>query len=105
VTLSKRLARLEAERGNGDGDMPSVIFLCDGKSGEPMSALIVGGGSISREPDETREAFESRVSAGAPAAIYLPDNGRALVPGEAPLRVQSALVLQKLRQKHGNGNA
>lgn len=30
MTLSKRLARLEAERGNGAGAMPSAIFLCDG---------------------------------------------------------------------------
>lgn len=105
MTLSKRLARLEAERGDGDGDMPSVIFLCDGESGEPMSALIVGGGSISREPDETREAFEAQAMAGAPAAIYLPDNGRdALATGKAPQWAQSALVMRALRQKHGNGN-
>ena len=72
MTLSKRLARLEAERGNGAGDMPSVIFLCDGATGEPMSALIIGGGSISREPEEMREAFEARAIAGAPAAHHLP---------------------------------
>lgn len=100
MTLSKRLARLEAERGKGAGEMPSVIFLCDGATGEPMSALIMGGGSISREPDETREAFEARATAGTPAAIHLPDNGRALVPGEAPQWAQSALVLQKLKAKH-----
>lgn len=84
MTLSKRLARLEAEIGRGAGDMPSVIFLCD-ETGDPMGAFIIGGGSISREPDETREAFEARALAGAPAAIFLPDNGRdALATGKAP---------------------
>lgn len=60
MTLGKRLARLEAERGNGAGKGPSVIFICDGETGEPMSALIIGGDTILREPDETREAFEAR---------------------------------------------
>jgi len=69
MTLSKRLARLEAERGKGAVEMPSVIFLCDGRTGEPMSALIIGAGSISREPDEKREAFEARAMASAPAAM------------------------------------
>lgn len=64
MTLAKRLARLEAKRGKSAGNRPSVIFLCDGETGEPMSALIIGGGSISREPDETREAFEARATAG-----------------------------------------
>lgn len=102
MTLSKRLARLEAERGNSAGDMPSVIFLCDGATGEPLSAMIVGGGSIRREPDESREAFEARASAGAPVAIHLPDNGRdALATGKAPRWAQSALAMKALREKHG----
>lgn len=75
MTLSKRLARLEAERGKGAGDMPSVVFLCD-ETGEPGAAIIIGGGTISREPDETRGAFEARASEGAKAVILLPDNGR-----------------------------
>jgi hypothetical protein len=58
-----------------------------------MSALIIGAGSISREPDETPEAFEARATAGTPAAIHLPENGR------------DALAMRALRQKHGNGNA
>lgn len=104
MTLSKRLARLEAERGKGAGDMPSVIFLCDGATGEPMSALIIGAGSISREPDETREAFEARATAGTRAAIHLPENGRdTLATGEAPQWAQGALAMRALRQKHGNG--
>ncbi len=60
MTLSKRLARLEAERGNGAGDVPRVIFLCDGQTGEPGAAIIVGGGTIAREPDETADAFRAR---------------------------------------------
>lgn len=101
MTLSKRLARLEAERGDGAGEMPSVIFLCD-ETGEPMSALIIGAGSISREPDETPEAFEARATAGTPAAIHLPENGRdALATGEAPQWAQGALAMRALRQKHG----
>lgn len=104
MTLSKRLARLEAERGKGAVEMPSVIFLCDGFTGEPMSALIIGGGNISREPDETREAFEARATAGTPAAIHLPENGRdALATGEAPQWAQGALAMRALRQKHGDG--
>lgn len=106
MTLSKRLARLEAERGKGAADMPSVIFLCDVETGEPSVALIVGGESISREPDETREAFEARATVGTPAVIHLPENGRdALATGEAPQWAQSALAMRALRQKHGNGNA
>lgn len=76
MTLSKRLARLEAERGNGAGEMPSVIFVCDGETDEPMGAFIIGSGTISREPGETREAFKARAIAGKPAAIHLPENGR-----------------------------
>lgn len=76
MTLSKRLARLEAERGNGAGDMPRVIFICSGEDGEPGMAFFVGGGSISRQPDESREAFEARAIACAPAAIHLPENRR-----------------------------
>lgn len=65
MTLSKRLARLEAESVKGAGEMPSVIFLCD-ETGDPGAALIIGGGTIGREPHETREAFEARAIAGAP---------------------------------------
>jgi hypothetical protein len=106
VTLRKRLARLEAERGNSDYDGPSVVFLCSAETGEPISALLMGAGSIAREPGETREAFEARAMAGAPAAISLPDDGRAaLATGKAPQWAQRQLALRALRQKHGNGNA
>jgi hypothetical protein len=69
MNLRKRLDRIEAKRGAHVPAGPSVIFLCDGATGEPMSALIIGAGSISREPGETREAFEARATAGTPAAI------------------------------------
>lgn len=83
MTLSKQLARLEAERGNGVANMPSAIFICD-ETGDPSAALIAGGGSISREPDETREAFEARVSEGATVAFRLPDNGRDALAIDKP---------------------
>lgn len=103
MTLARRLARLEAERGNGASDGPSVVFLCDAATGEPLSVLVMGGGSIAREPDETREAFEARAMAGAPAAIHLPANGRdALATGKAPNWARSELIMRALRQKHGD---
>lgn len=77
MNLHKRLDRIEAKRGALAPAGPSVIFLCDGATGEPFSAMIVGGGSIEREPGESCEAFEARASAGAPATFHLPDNGRA----------------------------
>lgn len=76
MSLRKRLDRIEAKRGERAPVGPSVILLCDGKTGEPVSAMFVGGGSIRREPDESREAFEARASARAPVAIHIPDNGR-----------------------------
>lgn len=102
MAIHKRIERLEAKRGKGTACGPSVIFLCDGATSEPMSALIIGGGSILRESGESREAFEARATAGAPAAIHLPDNGRdALATGKAPKWAQSALAIKALREKHG----
>lgn len=77
MTLSKRLARLESQQGKGAGRGPSVIFICSGKDGEPGFAFFVGGGSISREPDETVEAFEARAINKASTASRLSDNGLA----------------------------
>lgn len=104
MTLSKRLERLEGKRGQSADNGPCVVFIYAADSDEPGFALVKGGGTITPEPGETREAFEARAMAGAPAAIHLPDNGRALVPGEAPQWAQSALVLRKLREKHGDGS-
>jgi len=84
MTLLKRLSRLEAELCGGAETLPTVVFLCD-ETGDPGGAIIIGGSSIAREPDETREAFEARVTAGAQTANNLPDNGRdALATGKAP---------------------
>lgn len=66
MTLSQRLARLEAERGNGAERGPRVIFICSGDDGEPCMAIFVGGGSIPREPGEAREAFEARAISRMP---------------------------------------
>lgn len=76
MSLRRRLDRIEAKRGARAPAGPSVVFLCDGATGEPGAAIIIGGGTIRREPDESREAFEARASAGAPVAIHIPDNGR-----------------------------
>lgn len=106
MALGKRIELLETKRGlaGGTGNKPSMIFLCD-ETGEPGAAIIVGGDTILREPDETREAFEARASAGAPAAIFLPDNGRdALANGETPQWAQGALAMRALRQKHADPN-
>lgn len=101
MTIRKRIERLETKRGKPAGDVPSVIFLCCGETGEPLGAILVGGGSISREQNESREAFEARAMAGAPAALSLPANGRdALATGKAPQWAQSELALLALRQKH-----
>jgi len=75
MTLQKRLDRLEGKRG-GAGAGPSVIFICDAKTGEPGAALLVGGGGLTRDAGETAEAFTARATAGAAVAVYLPDNGR-----------------------------
>lgn len=84
MTLLKRLSRLEAELCGGAEACPTVVFLCD-ETGDPGGAIIIGGGSIAREPDETREAFEARTMLGAPTVIQLPDNGRdALATDKAP---------------------
>lgn len=100
MNLRKRLDRIEAKRGANAPAGPSVIFLCSAETGELSSAMIVGGGSIQRNPGESREAFEARASAGAPVAIHLPDNGRdALATGKAP---QWAPVVKVLREKHGD---
>ena len=86
MAIRKRIEGLEGNSGKGAGKMPSVIFLCDGGTGEPMSALVIGRGNISREFNEAREAFEARATAGATAAISLPDNGcAALASGQEPI--------------------
>ncbi len=102
MSLRKRLDRLEAKRGPRPPAGPSVIFLCDGATGEPLSAMIRGGSTVNREPDEPREAFEARASAGAPAAIHLPSDGiAALATGKTPQWAKSKLVLQVVEERLG----
>lgn len=77
-----------------------LIFLGDGATGEPVCAMIRGGGTINREPDEPREAFEARASAGAPAAIHLPSDGMAaLATGKTPQWAKGKLVLQVVEER------
>ena len=58
MTLRKRLDRLEGKRGTAALG-PSVIFLCSGETGEPLAAMLMGGGSLTREDGETAEAFDA----------------------------------------------
>lgn len=85
MSLRKRLDLIEAQRGANTPAGPSVIFLCNGETGEPMSAFLMGGGSIKRETCESRQAFEERARAGLPTAIHRPQNGRyRLTTGDNP---------------------
>jgi len=79
MTLRKRLDLLEGKRGTAALG-PSVIFLCSGESGEPLAAMLMGGGSLPREDGETAEAFTARAEADAAGAVSLRDNGRAMPP-------------------------
>lgn len=59
MTLRKRLDKLEGKRGT-TAHGPSVIFLCDGETGEPLSAMLMRGGTLTREDGEAAEAFTAR---------------------------------------------
>lgn len=63
MTLRKRIDRLEGKRGKA-ALWPSVIFFCSGETGEPLAAILMGGGSLTREDGETAEAFTARAEAG-----------------------------------------
>jgi hypothetical protein len=67
VTLHKRLARLEAQRGGAVAG-PSIIFFRDGATGETSAALVIGGRNLSREVGETPDAFELRAMAEIPSS-------------------------------------
>jgi hypothetical protein len=100
ATLRARLDRLESKRGAGACG-PSVIFLCDPETGEPLAAMLMGGGNLTRDDGETVDAFTARAQAGAASAVFLPDNGReALATGNAPRWAYGALVQKALREKH-----
>jgi hypothetical protein len=102
VTLRKRLDRLEGKRGAAALG-PCVIFLCEAETGEPLTAILLGGGTLTRKDEETADAFTARASAGQSKVAYLPENGRdALATGKAPEWSKGELVLQHLRDKHAN---
>lgn len=63
MNIRQRLERLESERGGSD-DGPIVIFICDAETGEPWSALVIGGDGPTREVGESAEAFEARAKIG-----------------------------------------
>ncbi len=64
MTLRTRLRRLEAKAPDGAADSPTVIFICDGETGEPRGAIWAGGG-CAREDHETADSFEARADAMA----------------------------------------
>lgn len=100
MTLHRRLEKLEGKR-RATASGPSVVFLCSGESGEPLVALLIGGGSLTREDGETVEAFTARANSGVASAIFLPNNGRdALATGKAPCWATGALVVKALQEKH-----
>lgn len=99
--LRKRLDRLEAQRGGDAVAGPTVIFLCDCETGEPVAAILRGGGGLTREGGETSEAFTARAKAGKADTVFLPNNGReALATGKAPDWAGGVLVEKALREKH-----
>jgi hypothetical protein len=61
TTLRRRLEALEAARGD-DCRVVTVVFICDGETGEPAAALFQGGESLTREDGETEATFLARVS-------------------------------------------
>lgn len=62
ANLQTRLERLEGKRGSDDAG-PSVIMICDATTGEPRGALVVGGAGLTREADESADAFTGRMQA------------------------------------------
>lgn len=60
-SLDKRLARLEARTGGAD--RVNTILIVTGTHGaEAVVALLPGGGTISRERDESESDFIERVN-------------------------------------------
>lgn len=103
MAIRKRIERLEAKRGKSTRAGPAVVFLVDAVSGEPKTAMLVGGGSITREDGESREAFEARAMTSGPAALSLPGNARdVLASGKAPEWARPKLIIQVLEEKHAN---
>ena len=103
MTIRTRIKRLEAKRAQSMPEGPMVVFLCGTETGEPISAIIIGGGSISREPGESREAFEAIIMAGGPTALSLPERGRdALATGKAPSWARGELLINALAEKYRN---
>lgn len=75
MTLGRRIEKLEGRRGMASRG-PSVIFLCSGEAGEPMSAILMGGTGLIREDGETPEAFRARADEMAKSAPMMVVNKR-----------------------------
>lgn len=77
MTLRHRLAKLEGIRGGNGPDGPTVIFLFGGTDGEALTALQMGGGTLSRNDGETEADFIARAGSNPSVRFFLPDNQRA----------------------------
>jgi hypothetical protein len=71
--LSKRLDRLEAQRGGDAVTGPSVIFIAEA-GGETHAALFRGGSGASRLDGETEAAFIARAEKAASTKAQRGDN-------------------------------
>ncbi len=66
TAMDRRLKALEGAAEATEG--PTIIHLCPMTSegcGEPAVALVVGGGSLQRQPGESAEAFRERAAAAS----------------------------------------
>lgn len=74
MTLPKRIAKLEGKRCAAALG-PCVIFFCDPATGETSAAMLVGGGNLTREENESAATFTTRATAAA-TSIRLSDATR-----------------------------
>ncbi|TVP69027.1 MAG: hypothetical protein EA339_15375 [Rhodobacteraceae bacterium] len=59
MSWRRRLDRQEGKRGTAALG-PCVIFAWVAETGEPLAAMLMGGGSLIREDGETAEVFTAR---------------------------------------------
>ena len=62
MKLRQRLWRLENKRRHPDTGL-KIIYLCDGYTGEPNSAIFKGGGGLIHKADESVNSFTERATA------------------------------------------
>lgn len=62
MTLKRRIDRLTPKKEE-IAPVPSMILFCAAETDEAMAAIILGGETLSRGPDETDKDFRARASA------------------------------------------